>query len=202
MIFGDFNAHHFSWSSISSNQRGTALSDFLSRHDLVLTNDSSPTRINVAINAVNRFSLLDLTIASTDIAIKCHTEVSEHLLGSDHYLVFTHYSEPVTRNDPRPPSWSFRRAHWEEFSRLVDENIPELSLVEADIMLEEFTKTLISSARSTIPRTKHHAKAPAPWWTAECNKAVRRKRAALKKMKRTFRYFDIINYKKMRSACR
>ena len=202
LIFGDFNAHHQSWGSRTANQRGTALSHFLNLHDFIVTNQNTPTRVNVAVNAVNRFSLLDLTIASPDIAIKCQTEVTEHLLGSDHYIVLTHYAQAVSRRDFRPPTWSFGKANWLEFVRLVDEKLVDLSHADIEMMYDHFSTSLIESALATIPRTKHCRKVPVPWWTDDCKKAVRRKKAAFMKMKRTFHFADIINYRKMRAECR
>ena len=202
LIFGDFNAHHQSWGSRTANQRGTALSHFLNLHDFIVTNQNTPTRVNVAVNAVNRFSLLDLTIASPDIAIKCQTEVTEHLLGSDHYIVLTHYAQAVSRRDFRPPTWSFGKANWLEFVRLVDEKLVDLSHADIEMMYDHFSTSLIESALATIPRTKHCRKVPVPWWTDDCKKAVCRKKAAFMKMKRTFHFADIINYRKMRAECR
>ena len=80
ILLGDFNAHHYSWSvsdTTTSNQRGRKLFEFFEYNGLVLLNYSNPTRINVAVNAVNRRSLLELTVASHDISSKCRTLVTD-----------------------------------------------------------------------------------------------------------------------------
>ena len=202
LIVGDFNAHHYSWSSQYTNQRGTILNEFVNQQNFVITNQNVPTRLNTATNAGNRFSLLDLTIASPDTAIKCQTEVSHHLLGSDHFLVFTSYNVTVTRCDPRPPVWSLSKANWPNFSLLVDEKLAEPLPDDIDTLNEQFTEILIASASPTIPRTKHSKLTPVPWWSVACKTAVRKKRAAYRKMKRTFHFIDVINFKKLRSLCR
>ena len=175
LIVGDFNAHHYSWSSQHINQRGTILNDFINNHNFVITNQNVPTRLNVALNAVNRFSLLDLTIASPDTAIKCRTEVSEHQLGSDHFLAFTSYNTAVTPCEPRPPAWSLAKANWPEFSLLVDQKLAEPLPDEICTMNEKFTEILIASASPTIPRTKQSKATPVPWWSAACKTTVRKK---------------------------
>ena len=129
----------------------------------------------LAINAINRLSLRDLTIASPDVANKCRTKVSDCLLGRQHYPLFIYYSETASRRHRHPPSWSFSRASWAEFSRIDDEKLAELSEADAETTNEEFAKGLISTASLTISCTKPCAKAPVPWWTTECKTTIRQK---------------------------
>ena len=114
--------------------------------------------MKLAINARNRLTLLNLTIASPDIANKCRAEVSNHLSGSD-YIVFTYYNETITRRQHRPPSWSFSRANWTEFPRIADRKLAELPEADAERTSEEFNKHLISTYSFTITCTKPCAKA-------------------------------------------
>ena len=41
-----------------------------------------------------------------------------------------------------------------------------------------------------------------PWWSEDCHRAVRRKKAAFLKMKRTWVTRDILNFKKRRTEMR
>ena len=207
LLFGDFNAHHHSWSTSanpSSNQLGRKLFDFFDKNGLVLLNASYPTRINISATAVNRWSLLDLSLASTNIASKCHTTVIDELLGSDHYVILTSFNERVLRTKPLPRKWALNKANWKKFSQLVDASLQNRIRHDADTeyLNTEIIASLISAAEIAIPRSKNIGKSPVPWWNADCDRAVRRKRAAFLKMRRSFDIAHIIEYKRFRSECR
>ena len=144
--------------------------------------------------------ILDLTLASRDIAAKCQTHVTDALIGSDHFVILTTVNDKVVRSDPMPRKWSFTKANWKKFSQLVDTRL------ESDISLEELnstiTRSIITAAENTIPRTKNVGKRLIPWWNSDCQRAVRRKKAAFLKMKRTFKIDDVLAFKKSRSECR
>ena len=207
IILGDFNAHHLSWSTSQNsinNQRGRKLAESLDKNEIVILNVSQPTRINLSVSAVNRYSLLDLTLASSDIAAKIQTHVTDALMGSDHFVILTTVNDKVVRSDPMPRKWSFNKANWKKFSQLVHTRL------ESDISLNSnieelnstITRSIITAAESTIPRTKNVGKRPIPWWNSDCQRAVRRKKAAFLKMKRTFNIDDVLAFKKSRSECR
>lgn len=115
MIFGDFNAHHLAWSH-TTNYKGIWLNEAVDRNRFVMLNTTTPTRLNIASNAIHRWSLLDTTLATAVLASKCQLTVSDQFLGSDHAIILTTLNEKFISSDPRPPSWSLRRADWEEFS--------------------------------------------------------------------------------------
>ena len=163
LLFGDFNAHHHLWSTSanpSSNQLGQKLFDFFDKNGLVLLNASSPTRINISATAVNRCSLLDLSLASTNIASKCHTTVTVQLLGSDHCIVLTSFNERVLRTKPLPRKWALSKANWKKFSHLVDANLQNRIKRDADTksLNTEITTALICAAEIAIPRSKDTGK--------------------------------------------
>ena len=132
IVMGDFNSHHLARSTYENpinNQRGRLLFDSLDRNKLALLNSTSPTRINLSTNAVNRWSLLDLTIASIDIASKCQTHVTDQLIGSDHYIIITTLNSTVTYSEPMPIKWSLSKANWKEFSHLVDAGMQDIDIL-------------------------------------------------------------------------
>ena len=81
----DFNARHPSWGNISSNTVGRGLHSAIESIGLVSTNTAIVTRLDLSGNTAG--SLIDLTITSMDIAPRIDTEVTDHLLGSDHFLI-------------------------------------------------------------------------------------------------------------------
>ena len=207
VLLGDFNAHHQSWSTSMhslTNRRGQICYEAFDKNRLVLLNSSSPTRINIATNAVHRWSLLDLTLATPDIASKCTTHVTDQLLGSDHYVIFTSIYSRVVRSGPSPCKWSLGKANWENFNRLVDDQLISHAHqnTNTEKMNSNITNSLISAAENSIPRSRNMGKQPVPWWNNDCERAIRRKRAAYLKMIRSFKIEHVIAFKRRRSECR
>ena len=171
LIFGDFNAHHISWSR-ENNTRGICLSEAIDKNNLIILNSSVPTRINIASNAVFRSSLLDLTLASSDIATKCQTVVTDELIGSDHYILFTNADQKILKSHLMPRTWSLNKANWAEFSRLVDDKLGSIGSDEhrtSESFNEIVTNILMSASRCAIPLSKNSFKIPTAWWNAECD---------------------------------
>ena len=180
---GDFNAHHLSLSTSAnriSNQRGLKLAESFDKNCLVLLNYSHPTGINLSTNAIYRWSLLDLTLASRDIASKCETHVTDTLLGSDHFIIITTVNSKVTRSSPMPRKWSFDKANWKKFSVLVDthleNNIHSIDETDTEALNLKITSSIITAAQNTIPKSKFVGKKPVPWWNHDYDRVVRRKK--------------------------
>ena len=207
IVLGDFNAHHQCWSTrdnLTSNQRGQKIYECIEQNRLVLMNTSRPTQINLSANTVSRWSLLDLTLVTSDVASRCETVVTDQLIGSDHCIIITTVNSRVQISETETRKWSIGKANWKEFSRLVDINLTSGVDLELDIeeMNSKITRSIISAAETTIPRSRNIGKIPVPWWNVNCERAIKRKRAAFMKMKRTFNFDDVIDFKRKRAECR
>ena len=118
LILGDLNAHHRIWGSNNCNSCGTVLADWIINNDYVLLNTTQPTYCS-DVNP-NRWSLLDLSIASHGLAHKCTTEITSDFLGSDHCILFVNINESVCFTNMHIPRWSFSKANWLAFSEQCD----------------------------------------------------------------------------------
>ena len=116
LILGDFNAHHWAWGAENSNMRGDILYETIDNISLVNLNPYTPTRMNIARNALRRWSLLDLSLASADIASKCYSKVTDVFLGSDHAMVHTYYKNHTHEQPSRAPRWALNKADRASFS--------------------------------------------------------------------------------------
>ena len=110
----------------------------------------------------------------------------------------------MNRHPIHIPTWSFRKANWDKYATLISRYIaapPEDA--NLNLAIEKFSGEVIRAAREAIPTSKPNPrKRMVPWWNEECSRAVRRKRAAFLKMKRSFRYADIIQFKELRALAR
>ena len=64
----------------------------LGQYSFVIISENLPTRLNVAANAIPQYSLLDLTVAPPDIAIKCRTKVLNHLLAGQIFTTAANFA--------------------------------------------------------------------------------------------------------------
>lgn len=81
IIAGDFNGHHFTWGSNSTDHSGNLIYSSLSSTNLCVLNNSSPTRIN---RPPHKHSVIDISIVSSNLFWSSTWETLEDPHGSDH----------------------------------------------------------------------------------------------------------------------
>ena len=110
---GDFNAHNPLWGSVQRHGNGGVLEDWMDKHGLVVINDGTPTRYDIARNASSH---LDLMITSPSLARVGEWEVMGNNLGSDHYLTLGKFGRELRMEEGETvPRYNFAQAKWEEF---------------------------------------------------------------------------------------
>ena len=204
IIVGDFNAHHPMWSAGITNSHGRILHHVIERFDLVIMNTNAITRLNLsaATTGARRGSVLDLTLASKDIANKIDTTVTDWLLDSDHFIIFSKIAINTQRLCTNVPSWCFWRANWGKYIAKCEEILTSTTAENAEEAIQSFSKALLHAAERTIPMTKQYNRSMVPWWNDNCSRAKRRKTAAFMKMRRSFKMEDVIEFKKRRGDAR
>ena len=206
LIVGDCNAHHRIWSKRTPNPRGLAISKVIEEQSLVLLNCVHPTRFNLTSNAVNeRWSLLDLTIASMDLAHRCEAKVSDLFFGSDHCIITTHIDCKSDIETSPIQRWNLKKANWEVFSKHASTHLSNIeNTTDVNRLNNEISSALLRAASKTIPKISSNCrfKNPVPWWNDRCKNAVELKKEAFKKMKRSWDPQSIIIFKKLRAECR
>lgn len=85
------------------------------------------------------------------------------------------------------PKWIFEKADWDKFQILNEEAIMRMEVSEdVDELNNQFTSAIIIAAESSIPKSKNRRKRKlVPWWTEECQQAVRDGNKAFRLVKRT-----------------
>ncbi|KYQ58108.1 hypothetical protein ALC60_02915 [Trachymyrmex zeteki] len=86
LILGDFNAHHPVWGCKRHSLASGRLLAAVEEIDLIILNEGTPTLLHPSPNAV---SVIDLVIASPQLAPLCDVSVQSDTHGSDHYPVIT-----------------------------------------------------------------------------------------------------------------
>lgn len=206
LILGDFNARNTHWNNSSNNCNGLRLANVLDDTNFVLLNDSQYTRYpDTTIGSHHASpSLIDLNIASPDLAPRCVTSVVDVYLDSDHSIIFTDIDTHIMHNNIFRPRWSLKRADWKKFNDHITMAIPQIKtdMQSVNDLNCSFITSISNAAQSSIPRTKATRHVPVPWWTEECSRAVALKRKAYSKLRRSFAMRDSIAFKKARASCR
>uniref|UniRef100_T1I8R4 Endo/exonuclease/phosphatase domain-containing protein n=1 Tax=Rhodnius prolixus TaxID=13249 RepID=T1I8R4_RHOPR len=198
LLLGDFNAHHIVWGSEVTESRGRELLDAIEEQNLILLNDGSKTFLS---SSFGTMSAIDLSISSVSLVTRLEWNVLEDSYGSDHFPICIHMENGIQAQE-RPKRWRIKQANWElyaERSSLKEQelqgNIEELSqLINQKILL---------AAKAAIPETKvvpHRI--TVPWWSEECQEAVRKRRRAIRRFKRHCTRANFIEYKKANAEAR
>ena len=155
LILGDFNAHHPSWYSSTSDSsaasRGEAIHEALMDADLALLNSDLHTRLPTSGNP----SSPDLSIATPHIALD--SDWSPSTTGnSDHLPIIIQLGSAFSMECPDPPRrtyTNFRKANWDEFTAHTEERFaamePPISCSTGEYL---FRQVLREASNLFIPK--------------------------------------------------
>lgn len=214
VIGADCNAHHPFWGSKSTNKRGEILTEMLTKRNLAMLNDGSPTFHNVL-----RDEALDITICNKKAANSCSKwRVSDTPSLSDHSLIrfdVTCVMPAATSKDnsnARPSRTIKHRykksdqfvdyiedelIHYKKFLSTPSANNNELN-DKAELLVRLIDKADSKCfAKSYISIRSHNKKLSAPWWNKELSALRKKLRQADSKHKKTGSPTDHQSYKKV-----
>lgn len=184
LLCGDFNAYNTAWGSVRSNARGERLLQFIEDDGLCLLNDGTPTFVHGS----GTMTCLDLSIATPNVATHCVWQVVlDQTLGSDHRIVDITYKGQVKRGEVSgKPKWIISKADWKSFKlNCLQWNEDDIKSADVDEFANNVTMALMVAANDSIPRTSGKPRAcPKPWWSDACDKAVRQRKKALRRIQR------------------
>ncbi|XP_018397608.1 PREDICTED: uncharacterized protein LOC108775675 [Cyphomyrmex costatus] len=158
-------------------------------------------------------SVLDLALASPQLALSCDTFIESDSLGSDHLPVVTtvgaglalqrkfYYKLPLKDEE-------LKKAIFDKlFSSVCDSS----SLTEGNVLgcYEDFTKNLIECVREFFPENKRLPRSsvgveklkPPPWWNNLCTEAVGLRREAIGRLIRTPSEESLQGFRRARREC-
>ena len=179
ILAGDFNAHLPSIGYNDYNYRGKEVEDILNSSNLILEQDmnSTPTLLHRRHLTTSR---PDLTIVSADLYEQTTVSVEEDL-GSDHLPILIKIENLVQPEVRRRTFWNFKRANWNEFARITDEelNNVDIEALSLDQTFSEICSTMLKAAKKTIPQG--NLRKFKPFWTKDLENAVHARQKARKK---------------------
>ena len=162
---GDFNSHNQIWGSRDTNERGCKIENFMNKNNLCLLNNKSPTYLHPA---TGTHSVIDLTLSDPTIYLDYNWKTNKDNCGSDHYLIILERLEPEP--EEKIPCWNLQKAKWEHFKRLCHVNLNPKANINQEDHNTYFTKTLLTIAEKSIPKSSTQLKFNKPWYNNECKK--------------------------------
>ena len=119
LILGDFNAHHSSWYSSSTDTRGTMLESMVSGSNFGILNWNSPTRLPGNANP----SSPDVSLASASLITSTNWQTKTNL-GSGHLpiLISLQMEVSITPIQHRT-SINMKTANWDRYSREIEDKL-------------------------------------------------------------------------------
>lgn len=182
IIMGDFNGHHTNWSRKVDN-RGSQIFDALLDSSFVSLNDCSPTRIKLSNGILQQLSP-DITLASTDIALKFNWSVTNETLGSDHRIIVL--SSFLEKCKTTILKRNFKKADWASYTCFLDNLFSSNFFVQNNLQsaYDLFVDNLNLAADIHIPYIKINENpcsnfVPKSYWSSDLSKIVAERRIAL-----------------------
>ena len=198
LLLGDFNGRHHLWGDAVCNTRGNALESLFLRQDVAVLNGESPTHFQIQ---TGTFSNIDLALSSANAGLDFTWQVEDDLHGSDHYPILLKTVDGMpTRGVER---WRLEHADWKLFRSIAVVQGPAEGFHSVQEALNHLTSRIHLAAQAAIPRsTGRYRRPPVPWWSQECQQAVRARKAALRQLKRRPSDAAFTHYKRTRANAR
>ena len=119
LLLGDFNAHHSSWHSSSTDTRGTNLENTINGINFGILNWDTPTRVPG--NATPSSS--DVSLASASLITSSNWQ-KKTTMGPDHLpILFSLQMAPSSTPSLHRNYVNLKRANWERYSKDIEKTL-------------------------------------------------------------------------------
>lgn len=204
VVAGDFNIHHFLWSKIPNGvspatKQATKQAQAIMDSDLILLNNGDFTRLPD--RDTHSPTAIDLTLVSPDLYPDIEWNIEDDSLGSDHLplSIELEVAGRASRAPPAIPKFLYDKADWNAFQKYIQNNYKETNSLDINELCDKLTSLILAAANAAIPRSRGapEGKPSNPWWTPECDLAVKNK----KKMQRIWKKVrNNVNFMNMKGA--
>ncbi|XP_024085076.1 uncharacterized protein LOC112127847, partial [Cimex lectularius] len=187
IIGGDFNAHHLALGSEWTHKKGADLIEALEKHDLIFLNDGSPTKVKLP-NHV-RHSAVDVTLVSSDLALKSDWRVLEDPIGSDHLpVLFCIRNTSVVKIFNKPGKWDIKKANWSLYKEKWEAKENKSIILENSGNYDVLVRIMNKVGKESIPLNQSFTpscrKLGKTWWDDDCARIAEKRKLAFKAYKK------------------
>ena len=203
LLLGDMNARSPLWDpeyTSASNRRGVLFEELLTDLDISLLNNGSFTHYHVQ---TNTYSIIDLSLCSSEALLSFHHSVDPSLHGSDHYPIHLKLLTTSPSRFCRPERFCFKKAKWGLYRALTDTTTYPVTDGEVDDFLSGLAALLLSAASRSIPKSRPSCKNnPVPWWSEDLTAAKRDCIRAERRLKNGYSLERKITYNRTKAKLR
>lgn len=148
LIFGDFNAKHYSWNCNKTNKAGNILYKLQQNNSFMVFHTAEHTHHP---HSGHSPSTIDLVLANVNFHFEL-TALSGYL-SSDHNPIVCDIHDNIQISHNK--IFDYKKANWNNFSKIISNKlrifpVPQ-SPPEIDMAIDNFTKTILDAQAQSIP---------------------------------------------------
>lgn len=200
VLLGDFNAISRLWSIYGNEANQKDLEDLISSYNLIVANNSEPTRI-----LHNQKSTIDLTLVTPQLVLEEWFIDKENATTSDHELIVFSWADLLDPNkyDKKQTGWdisSLLECQEEAREFWLKSRPRDLYLDTAEMVEKEANnlQELITRLLNEYARPMYHCPRSKKWWTPE----IKKKRTEYNSIRRKYQRHLVTHeqYKEARNS--
>ena len=180
VLLGDFNGHNILWGGQNNDSRGELIENFITKNDICIMNDKSYTYHSPSTKS---FTSIDLSFCHPSLFLDYNWSVCEDQHNSDHFPIIIEQNTFSTED--HNPKWKLNRANWDLFNTLCTDKLVPENFKESSDPIADFTSSLIEISKKCIPQTSTNPTKSNPWYNDDCKEAIKQRKQALSKFKRS-----------------
>ena len=201
VLCADANSRHLMWGSDRCDTRGNIWERVIRQNALYLLNDGCPTRLD---EYTGLWSHIDITVATSSLGQYLDWHTDSELHASDHCPIYITYDGVGVGNTGLPHEgfrgWNLNRANWTDFASRCD--FHGIDYTDVASAYERMVGIFMEAARETIPQKTGSSKYSCPWWNDDCKEAIRTRKRALNRFRRSRRTTHLMAYKAAKANAR
>ena len=129
------------------------------------------------------FTSIDLSFCHPSLFLDYNWSVCEDQHNSDHFPIIIEQNTFSTED--HNPKWKLNRANWDLFNTLCTDKLVPENFKESSDPITDFTSSLIEISKECIPKTSTNPTKSNPWYNDDCKEAIKQRKQALSKFKRS-----------------
>ena len=129
------------------------------------------------------FTSIDLSFCHPSLYLDYNWYVCEDQHNSDHFPIII--EQNIFSTEDHNSKWKLNRANWNLFNTLCTGKLVPKNFKESSGPIADFTFSLIEISKECIPQHSTNPTKSNPWYNDDCKDAIKQRKQALSKFKRS-----------------
>lgn len=195
LLLGDFNAHNRLWYDSRDCARGKIIQKIIEDMDIFLLDEPMNTHFS---RAHGTESHIDLSVCSLDLIQDFRWNADKYFRTSDHAPIYIECLVPYNVNNEK--RWIIDKADWTTFKRETETEVQAEDFDNSQQAVGFLNEMILQAAEESIPQSKGEGgKKNPPWWNDECWRAIRNRKAAWTRYRRSISLTNLLRFKRSRA---